>query len=160
MRFYTYKGRRHTRLYSAFLVGAMAVALVGGAVSVRPAYATTAEEIRDKAKEDLERTEQQIENIKDNQAGVETDLKKAAENLNTLIGKMDQLKSDIKDKQAEVEKAGEELVRAKRVEAEQYEAMKLRIQYMYENSADTSLWTGTCSTASSMFRISISRTAT
>ena len=85
MRFYTYKGRRHTRLYSAFLVGAMAVALVGGAVSVRPAYATTAEEIRDKAKEDLERTEQQIENIKDNQAGVETDLKKAAENLNTLI---------------------------------------------------------------------------
>lgn len=141
MRFYTYKGRRHTRLYSAFLVGAMAIALAGGAVSVRPAYATTAEEIRDKAKEDLEKTEQQIENIKDYQAGVETDLKKAAENLNTLIGKMDQLKSDIKDKQAEVEKAGEELVRAKRVEAEQYQAMKLRIQYMYENSADTSLWT-------------------
>lgn len=137
----TYKDRRHKRLYSALLVGALAASLAGSAVEVRPAYATTAEEIRDQAKEDLKDAEEQIEGIKDNQAGVASDLKKAAEQMKTLVGKMDQLKSDIKDKQAEVEKAADELVKAKRVEAEQYEAMKLRIQYMYENSADASLWT-------------------
>lgn len=134
------RNRIHKRMYSAFLVGALAVSLAGTA-AVRPVYATTAEEIRDKAKEDLENANDQIENIKDSQVNVASDLKAAARQMKTLLGKMDQLKSDIKDKQAEVEKAADELVEAKRVEAEQYEAMKLRIQYMYENSADESLWT-------------------
>lgn len=134
------RNRIHKRMYSAFLVGALAVSLAGTA-AVRPVYATTAEEIRDKAKEDLENANDQIENIKDSQVNVASDLKAAARQMETLLGKMDQLKSDIKDKQAEVEKAADELVEAKRVEAEQYEAMKLRIQYMYENSADESLWT-------------------
>lgn len=139
MRLHTY--RRYTRFYSAVLVGAMAVTLAGAAVRVRPVYATTAEEIRDKAKEDLEKTNEQIGHLKDNKATVESDLKKASQEMDVLLGKMKQLKSDIKDKQAEVDKASDELVTAKRVEAEQYEAMKLRIQYMYENSADSSLWT-------------------
>ena len=134
------RNRIHKRMCAAFLVGALAVSLAGAA-AVRPAYATTAEEIRDKAKEDLENANDQIENIKDSQVNIASDLKAAARQMETLLGKMDQLKSDIKDKQAEVEKAADELVEAKRVEAEQYEAMKLRIQYMYENSADESLWT-------------------
>lgn len=143
MHFYTYRKKSGAggRLCAAFLVGAMALGLAGGAMQVRPAYATTAEEIRDQAKEDLENANEQIENIKDSQAGVASDLKEAARQMDVLLGKMDQLKSDIRDKQAEVEKAADELVTAKRVEAEQYEAMKLRIQYMYENSADTSVWT-------------------
>lgn len=142
MRFYTYKGRTNTRLCAALLVGALAATLTAGAVSVRPAYAAAAaQEILDHAQEDLENTNNQIEQIENNQAGVASDLKDAEARLNTLLGKMEQLKGDIRAKQAEVEKAADELIEAKRVEAEQYEAMKLRIQYMYENSTDTSLWT-------------------
>ena len=142
MRFYRHKSNRiHTRLYSALLVGALAASLAAGAVYVRPAYATTAEQIRDQAKEDLADTNEKIDEIENNQAGVASDLRQAAADMKALVAKMDQLKSDIVDKQAEVEKAADELVEAKRVEAEQYESMKLRIQYMYENSADTSLWT-------------------
>lgn len=142
MRFYRHKSNRiHTRLYSALLVGVLAASLAAGAVYVRPAYATTAEQIRDQAKEDLADTNEKIDEIENNQAGVASDLRQAAADMKALVAKMDQLKSDIVDKQAEVEKAADELVEAKRVEAEQYESMKLRIQYMYENSADTSLWT-------------------
>jgi cell wall-associated NlpC family hydrolase len=54
--------------------------------------------------------------------------------------KQDELKVDIKNKQAQVEDANEQLEEAQRVEEEQYEAMKLRIQYMYENSTENSIW--------------------
>ncbi|MCM1105537.1 MAG: NlpC/P60 family protein [Blautia sp.] len=130
----------HRRLYSALLTAALAVSLAAGAGS-RPAYATTAEEIRDQARDDLEETNQRIEQIEGNQESVANDLKQAAADMNALVAKMEQLNSDIADKQAEVEEAADQLVAAKKVEAEQYEAMKLRIQYMYENSVDTSIWT-------------------
>lgn len=141
MRLYTYRGRKHTRLYAVCIVGALAVTLTAGAASVRPAYATTAEEIRDQAKDNLENMNNQIDQLEHDQESVASDLRNAVASLNTLLGKMEQLQGDIRSKQAEVEKAADELVEAKRVEAEQYEAMKLRIQYMYENSTDTSLWT-------------------
>ena len=141
MKFTTYRGTKlHRRLYSILLVGALGVSLTAVA-DIRPTYATTAEQIRDQAKEDLKNTNQQIEDIEDNQREVASDMQQAAADMNALVAKMDQLQLDIVAKQAEVEQAGDALVAAKQVEQEQYEAMKLRIQYMYENSADTSLWT-------------------
>lgn len=138
MRIRTY--RCHRRIYSVLLVGAFTVSLMAGASAI-PVHATTAEEIRDQAKEDLEDTNKRIEQIENNQESVADDLRQAADDMDVLIAKMEQLNRDIADKQAEVEKASDQLVEAKKVEAEQYEAMKLRIQYMYENSVDTSIWT-------------------
>ncbi|MCD7709500.1 MAG: NlpC/P60 family protein [Clostridiales bacterium] len=138
--------RVREKCISAVLVAAMAVALVFGADPVRTVYATTddddmsAEDIRDQAQEDLEKTNQEIEEIESNQQEVAADLDVAAEDLNALVAKMDQLQIDIADKQAEVEEAAAELVVAQQDESDQYDAMKLRIQYMYENSVDNSLW--------------------
>ena len=62
--------------------------------------------------------------------------------MKTLLSKQEQLKSDIKDKQNEVEQANKKLEEAKEEEQNQYDAMKLRIQYLYENSTDNSIqWT-------------------
>lgn len=138
MRNHTYK--IHRKLYSVLTLAVLAVSLTAGA-AVRPVHATTAEEIRDQAREDMEETLEQIDQIKDSQANVASDLEQAASDMNELVAKMDQLNQDIADKQAEVEQAADELVSAKQAEAEQYDAMKLRIQYMYENSVDTSIWT-------------------
>lgn len=52
--------------------------------------------------------------------------------MKTLLSKQEQLKSDIKDKQNEVEQANKKLEEAKEEEQNQYDAMKLRIQYLYE----------------------------
>ena len=60
--------------------------------------------------------------------------------MKTLLSKQEQLKSDIKDKQNEVEQANKKLEEAKEEEQKQYDAMKLRIQYLYENSTDNSIW--------------------
>lgn len=129
------------RIYSAILIGALAVSLGASAISVEPAFATSAEQIRDQAKEELKNANNQIKDIETVQKEVATDLKKAAAEMNTLVANMEKVKGDIENKQNEVERAALELSNAKEAEAKQYVSMKLRIQYMYENSAQSSLWT-------------------
>lgn len=81
-----------------------------------------------------------IANIKDSQSDVKDSITAAAAKMKTLLSKQEQLKSDIKDKQNEVEQANKKLEEAKEEEQNQYDAMKLRIQYLYENSTDNSIW--------------------
>ena len=133
----------HNRIYSAVLVFALAASLAAGAVSVSPTdtYAKTAKQKRDEAKKNLSDTNSKIDNIKDNQVDIKSDISQASKNLKNLMSKQKTLKQNIKDKQAEVEQANKELVDAQNKEDEEYKAMKLRIQYMYENSTDNSLWT-------------------
>lgn len=133
----------HNRIYSAVLVFALAASLAAGAVSVSPTdtYAKTAKQKRDEAKKNLSDTNNKIDDIKDSQADVKSDITQASKDLKNLMSKQETLKQNIKDKQAEVEQANQELVDAQAKEDEEYKAMKLRIQYMYENSTDNSLWT-------------------
>lgn len=131
------------RIYSSIAIISLAVSLAAGAAYVSPVdtYAKTAKQKRDEAKKNLAETNDQIDEIKNNQAANAEELKAASKKLNQLLADQKKLEKDISNKQAEVEKANNELEEAQRIEAEQYQAMKLRIQYMYENSTDTSLWT-------------------
>lgn len=147
MHYHTYHGtgrkrNRRNRVCAAFLVLAMAGALTAGAIQVPSVYAKTeAEKKRDEYKDKLKDTNENIENLEGSQADVKDDIREAASEMKLLLGKQEKVKGDIEDKQDEVEQANKELVKAKKKEKEQYEAMKLRIQYMYENSTDNSLWT-------------------
>lgn len=133
-----HKNRLYKRICSVAVIGALAATL---AAEANVPYARTPEQIRDQAKDDLQQSSQQIDDIKDSQAAVEKDIRKTAADMNALVDKMEQLDQDIRDKQAAVEQAADELVKAQETEAKQYEAMKLRIQYMYENSTDNSVLT-------------------
>ena len=57
--------------------------------------------------------------------------------LNTLIEKMSETQDKLDKKQDEIEKAEEKLVQAKVRENDQYNDMKLRIQYIYEEGNST-----------------------
>lgn len=135
--------KMRNRLYSSVAIVSLAISLAAGAAYVSPidTYAKTAKQKRDEAKKNLADTKEQIDEIKNNQAVNAQELKEASKKLNQLLSDQKKLEGDIEDKQAEVEKANEELEKAQKVEAEQYKSMKLRIQYMYENSTDNSLWT-------------------
>ena len=52
-----------------------------------------------------------------------------------------QLQTDITNKQAEIEQCQVDLANAQAEAEAQYESMKLRIQFMYENSSSDSVWT-------------------
>ena len=129
------------KICAAVLVFVLAGSLTAGACAVPNVYAKTeAEKKRDAYKKKLKAKNSDIANIKDSQSDVKDSISAAAAKMKTLLSKQEQLKSDIKDKQSEVEQANKKLEEAKEEEQKQYDAMKLRIQYLYENSTDNSIW--------------------
>ena len=129
------------KICAAVLVFVLAGSLTAGACAVPNVYAKTeAEKKRDAYKKKLREKNGDIANIKDSQSDVKDSISAAAAKMKTLLSKQEQLKSDIKDKQNEVEQANKKLEEAKEEEQNQYDAMKLRIQYLYENSTDNSIW--------------------
>lgn len=129
------------KICAAVLVFVLAGSLTAGACAVPNVYAKTeAEKKRDAYKKKLKAKNSDIANIKDSQSDVKDSITAAAARMKTLLSKQEQLKSDIKDKQNEVEQANKKLEEAKEEEQNQYDAMKLRIQYLYENSTDNFIW--------------------
>ncbi|MBS6194029.1 MAG: hypothetical protein KH828_00430 [Clostridiales bacterium] len=104
--------------------------------------ATTQEKISDaRAKQQenqssLDKTREKIEELEAEKGESESYLQELNVQLTDLKNSLEQLQRDYDAKQEELTQLQAELEAAKADEAEQYEAMKLRIQYMYENSAD------------------------
>lgn len=108
-----FKGRK---LVSGFLVGILAIGLVmnAGAANLQNA--------KDK-KGTLEQQKNQAESEKN----------ALAEKVRSLSASMKQTEEKLGAKKSEIEEAEQEFIMAKVEENKQYESMKLRIQYMYEN---------------------------
>ena len=105
---------------------AAAAALTLG--TVFSSYATS-KAIED-AKKKVESTLKELEGKKSDTAAY---VKELDRNLSALAGELTKLEGDISQKEEQIEEAKVELETAKITENRQYEDMKLRIQYMYEN---------------------------
>ena len=130
-RVYLYK-----RILSAILVSLMLTA------SATTAYASKLDEAKDKrdeAQEKLDEVKKEIEEINEAQDALQEEMDAYDEALMALLTDLSLLEDDISNKEAEIEQAEADLDAAEKREAEQYADMKLRIQYMYENS-DNSIW--------------------
>lgn len=99
-----------------------------------------AENKRDEAAENLDSINQEIEDIQGVQSGLYEEMEAYDQELITLLTDMDLLKQDISNKEDDIAQAAEDLEQAKEEEQTQYEAMKVRIQYMYENGNED-FWT-------------------
>ena len=103
-------------------------------------FAKSAQDKKEEAEGNLKDVEDQMNNITDKQDEVEDELKDVRSKLSKLINKQNELKSEINDTQSALEQTQAELEQA-RVDAQtQYEAMKIRIKFMYENSSNDNLW--------------------
>lgn len=114
------------------------------AAFVFPSYGTR-EEI-DSAKSELSSLEDEKKKTEDTIAQLEAlknDTTAYVKSLDSSLAKiseeLEQLSGQISSKEEEIRVTGEELEDARIVEEEQYEAMKLRIRYMYENG-ESSYW--------------------
>ena len=103
-------------------------------------WATTAEDKKEQAEEDLKDVNSEMEDIKDNQENIQNEIKDTRTKLKALLAQQAVLAEEIEVTQEAIALTEEQLALAEKEEQEQYEAMKLRIQYMYENSAEDSLW--------------------
>lgn len=80
--------------------------------------------------ESLEQEQKKLENEK---AASQQELNQLQAKLDDLIAKANELENQLISKGEEIIKTKEELADAQKREREQYEAMKLRIKYVYEN---------------------------
>ncbi len=103
-------------------------------------FATSATEKRDEAASQLDDVNSEIDNIKDSQQDIANDIKATKKKLNNLLAQQEELEAEIDATNEAIEVTKEELAAATEQADIQYEAMVLRIQYMYENSAEDSIW--------------------
>lgn len=104
------------RFISGFLIGIMVISLVltAGATDIK----------------DMKKEQQQLQEQRDEAASQEKSL---SAKVKALSQSMNQTEQKLGKKRVEIAEAEQELIMAKVDEAEQYESMKLRIRYMYEN---------------------------
>lgn len=87
----------------------------------------------EETKGELEKVNDDIEELEISKIELETTKQKFEQELNEIIENIEQLSSEIEQKQQEIEVTEENLAKAKAKEEEQYNSMKVRIKYMYEN---------------------------
>lgn len=128
----------YKRVLSALLVGSMLFCGIKTA-----AYASQLEDAKDKrdeAQQQLDKVNKEIEELNKAQDKLRTEMDAYDEELMALLTDLVLLDEEIDEKEEEIHQAEDDLAAAEEQEAKQYDSMKLRIQYMYENS-DTSIWT-------------------
>ena len=115
--------------------------IIGGTLT---AYASNtmddAKKKKKEAQEKLDKVNKEIEEIEKEQEELQEIMNAYDEELIALLTDLTLLEEDITNKQEEIDQAEADLEDAKLREAEQYEAMKLRIQFSYENGGAFS-WT-------------------
>ena len=118
----------------------LSVCLIVGS-AVQGGAATTQEKISDaKAQQQanqssLQQTQEKIQELESKKGESETYLADLITQLDDLRSSLEKLQNDYDAKQEELTQLQSDLEDAKADEAQQYEAMKLRIRYMFENSA-------------------------
>ena len=100
-----------------------------------------AEKKKSQAEQDLKDKKNEINGLKDQQQTTADDIKNKSAKLDEILAAQKKLQKDITSKQAEIEQNQKDLATAQEKQQEQYDAMKKRIQFMYENSAEDNIWT-------------------
>ncbi len=82
-----------------------------------------------------------VDDLKENKAAKESEVSSLQEQLTDIMSKLGDLEESLIEKGEEITKAEEDLKEAQEKEQEQYEAMKKRIKFMYEEGDTTALET-------------------
>lgn len=81
----------------------------------------------------IDEAQQKADALEQQKSTAEAEKNSLNTKLNTILGEMEDAQTKLADKQTEIEEAEEALVQAKVEENTQYQSMKKRIKYMYEN---------------------------
>lgn len=119
----------------------MAVVVLCGLLSVNISYAETTQQNIEDAKNEIsniqnkkDEAEKEADNISNKKEEIEKDIGNLNEELKRIVSDANELEQLILEKEEEIAAAKLELAAAERQCEQQYEDMKLRIQFMYENS--------------------------
>ena len=118
------------RLACLSLVFAMA------ATQILPVFAARKDDVQAQKSETqnkLSEAEARANSLEEEKGALMGQISSSEQELVDVLSQIDILAGEITDKEAEIEETKEDLVQAEQDRDKQYEAMKKRIQYMYEN---------------------------
>ena len=118
------------RLACLSLIFAMA------ATQILPVFAARKDDVQAQKSETqnkLSEAEARANSLEEQKGAIMGQISSSEQELVDVLSQIDILAGEITDKEAEIEETKEDLVQAEQERDEQYEAMKKRIQYMYEN---------------------------
>lgn len=88
-----------------------------------------------------QKTQNQINDLQNQKNSIKNSIDSTNSKLVSVLTKINMLDGDIKDAEADIEDLNSNIAAATQAADQQYQTIKLRIQYSYENSSDTSLLT-------------------
>ncbi len=132
---------KNTRFLRRIVATALVMCLLAGmtvhASSVREEAESTslsdAEKEKEELEDQLEAAQELIEELKNSQGDVEEKISELNTQLINISAQITELENQLADKSDEITQTKEELADAQETAEQQYEDMKVRIQYMYEN---------------------------
>lgn len=121
----------------------IALALVGSLLIFAPNtfWADTASQKKNEAQTELDKVNSEIDGLESQQAEVNAELSDVEAQLAVLMEQQEALQVEIATTETDIAQTAADLEVAQAEAEEQYDAMVLRIQYMYENSSVDSFWT-------------------
>lgn len=124
------------RFLAFVLVGALGLSFCqsAGAAAVK-----NAQNKKKQAEEDLNKINNDISNIHSAQQNLQAEMQSYDKQLMALLTDMELLKADMETQEQKISQAKTDLAAAEKDEKDQYQAMKQRIQYMYENGNQSML---------------------
>lgn len=128
------------RVLSSIMIAVMGFAMLGG--DIRNIFASSLSEAQEEKKElekALKQAQSMIDELETSQGDVEESIKNLNSQLVEISAQITSLENDLAEKSNSIISTQEELQAAQEAAATQYEDMKVRIQFMYENSTDSYL---------------------
>lgn len=114
----------------------VALILVIAMLPVSVSAAPTKQEQQDK----LNEVQNEIKNLDELKKEIDSDLSAAVSKMETLMNEQAQLQARIDDLNVQLEATNAKMEEIRQTKAKNYEAMKVRIQYMYENGMEDTVW--------------------
>lgn len=126
--------KKRIRLYK--IAAVCLIFLLGGSVCIKSAAASLneAEQEREDLEQKLKEAKDVIAELKQSRDHTEENLKELNSQLLDISEQITSLENQLEQKNIEILNTKEQLEEAQETEKQQYEDMKLRIQFMYENS--------------------------
>ena len=134
------RAMKKLKIKKQIIAAVMACVLgIGGIYSVHASVINDAKNKKNEAQQELDNLNSQIDEIQAAQSDLQEEMDAYDDQLMALLTDMDLLEHDMDAKQDEIDQANADLEVAQEKEQTQYNAMKTRIQYMYENG-DSNYW--------------------
>ncbi|MFQ7551792.1 MAG: hypothetical protein ACLRMZ_17650 [Blautia marasmi] len=129
------RNKKCTSLFLTFLIASLTITPVYASATQKKI--TEAEQQKTETQSNLNASQDKISSLEAKKGDLEGYLTELNQQLTDLSKNLSDLQEKSDAKQAELQQIEEELNDAKARREEQYESMKLRIQYMYENGNDS-----------------------